>query len=845
MNHRIRTFLYICKSKDNVNYKKRVIKKFIIKQKTSNKNVAIQYGLYDCKTKDVLVKKEWNINHVLNRKKKRNVKKEKTNENANDEHLVDNNHVGNDIIVDYKNYSNKSINYEENKFNSSRSYIMFLKRVLKNIEDGKNTTVINSGIDTKKNEKNVFFYGSIFNKYLRKENKKDGERTKTSDNCERECIQKGGKRKKQNNKRNMKNMENDKKGICNKQGIIIDIYDYIEGMKKKDLKVSISSWVYRNYKIVDMIKSSGSKYRIRQNICHRCFIKKCIDYPNNKKIKGCINFPKKKMIYNKEELSKCVKYITKRIVKMLKNSELINICFVFKYNIKMGSQNGYIYLINFPQCNIKKNKIFYNDNNEKTLLFLFNKTIVKSIKSVNDYSSIIFPFSISKECQKPIYLKKKMISYIKNVKFKNGKMGHEKYNKKLNKRKNIFNSFNKSCKSDKCSINSKYKESYEKEVEGKVNKKHNQNRELRKNVKEDILKTYSKKEIIFHMHLFELLIRLVFEKTRTYFVFFINKKTYNLDFYKNIYYLNMCKIVNIKTCTKDKVKKVEKRKECEKNKILENLRDENNNYKKIINEKDILITNLENEINEKKQLVSNLKNEFAKYKTESLEKIKTEILKSKGSKCGISKNDSTTTASNTNQQLLKNNNYIKKLYNENNLLKERIKKLMRSNCEDINTNQDKKISDVTKLSKLCLPDNEEKKKETEKCDKLIFYLKAFLDTEQRLYTADVLINIQANIIDEIKKEQRIFFENIERKKLTLKKEIESSFDFIYSVCEDIQTKKEKICLTNRINKLQDCINVRRNKTHLFLLFLSFSVPTAVCGHVNKCIFFELYKYGNN
>ncbi|CAD2108042.1 conserved Plasmodium protein, unknown function [Plasmodium vinckei] len=804
MNHRIRTFLYICKSKDNVNHKKRVIKKFIIKQKTSTKNVTIQYGQYDCKTKDVLVKKEWNINHVLNRRKKRNMKKAEINENANDEHIADSYNVENDKSVDNKNYSNKCINYEENKFNSSRSYIMFLKKILKNIENGENTTVINSGIDTKKNEKNVFFYGSIFNKYLRKESKKDEEKAKTSDNYEREYIHKGGKRKKQNNKRNMKN---DKKNICNKQGIIIDIYDYIEGMKKEDLKISISSWVYKNYKIVDMIKSNSNKYRIRQNICHRCFIKKYVDYPNNNKIKGCINFPKKKMIHNKEELTKCVKYITKRFVKMLKNSDLINICFVFKYNIIMGYQNSYIYLINLPQCNIKKNQIFYNDNNEKTLLFLFNKTIVKSIKSVNDYSSIIFPFSISKECQKPIYLKKKMISYIKNVKFKNGEMGHhEKYNKKLNKRKNIFNSFNESCKSDKCSINSKYKESYEKRLEGKVSKKHNQNRELQKNEKEDILKKYSKREIIFHMHLFELLIRLVFEKTRTYFVFFINKKTYNLDFYRNIYYLNMCKIVNIKICTKDKVKKEKKRKEYEKNKILENLRDKNNNYKKIINEKDILITNLENEINENKQLVSNIKNEFAKYKSEHSEKMKTEILKSKGSKCVISKNDSTIITSNINQQLLKNNNYIKKLYNENNLLKERIKKLMRSNCEDINTNQDKKISDVTKLSKLCLPDNEEKKKETEKCDKLIFYLKAFLDTEQKLYTADVLINIQANIIEEIKKEQQIYFENIERRKLILKKEIESSFDFIYSVCEDIQTKKEKICLTNRINKLQDCIN---------------------------------------
>ncbi|CDU18728.1 conserved Plasmodium protein, unknown function [Plasmodium yoelii] len=816
MNHRIKTFLYICKSKDNVNYKKRVIKKFIIKKKTLHKNVTIQYGLYDCKTRDVLVKKEWNISNVLNRGKK------ETNKNDNDKYVVDRYNVENekikkkDKIVDSKNCSNKCINYKEEKFNGSWSYIVFLKKIFKNIENGENTTIINSGVDTKKNEKNVFFYGSIFNKYLRKENKKGEEKTPKSDNCETEFIHKHGKIKKESNKRNIKNGEKKK---YNKQGIIIDIYDYIERMKREDLKISISSWIYKNYKIVDIIKmilkkgkNSSHKYMIKDNICHRCFIKKYIDYPNNNKIKGCINYPQKKIIYNKEDLIKCVKYISKKIVKILKNSEIINICFVFKYNIMIGFQNTCIYLINFPQCNIKKNRIFYNDNNEKTLLFLFNKRIVKSIKSVNDYSSIIFPFSISKECQKPIYLKKKMISYIKNVKFKNGEMAkHEKYNKKGN----IFNSFDESCKSDKYSISSKYKKNNETKFEGKVsknhNKNHNKNIEWGKSKKEDILKKYSKREIIFHMHLFELLIRLVFEKTKTYFVFFINKKTYNLDFYKNIYYLNMCKIVNIRICGKDRVKKENKKKECEKKecekkKILEKLRDENNNYKKIINEKDKLITNLENEINEKNQLVSNIKNEFAKYKSENSEKIKTEILKRKESKCIISKNDSTIITNNTNQQLLKNNNYIKKLYNENNLLKEKIKKLTKSNDEDVNTNHDKKISDVTKLSKLCLYENEEKKKETEKCDKLIFYLKAFLDTEQKLYTADVVINIQANIIEEIKKEQKIYFENIEKNKLILKKEIESSFDFIYSVCEDIQTKKEKICLTNRINKLQDCIN---------------------------------------
>lgn len=168
MNHRIKTFLYICKSKDNVNYKKRVIKKFIIKKKTLHKNVTIQYGLYDCKTRDVLVKKEWNISNVLNRGKK------ETNKNDNDKYVVDRYNVENekikkkDKIVDSKNCSNKCINYKEEKFNGSWSYIVFLKKIFKNIENGENTTIINSGVDTKKNEKNVFFYGSIFNKYLRK-----------------------------------------------------------------------------------------------------------------------------------------------------------------------------------------------------------------------------------------------------------------------------------------------------------------------------------------------------------------------------------------------------------------------------------------------------------------------------------------------------------------------------------------------------------------------------------------------------------------------------------------------------------------------------------------------------
>lgn len=39
-----------------------------------------------------------------------------------------------------------------------------------------------------------------------------------------------------------------------------------------------------------------------------------------------------------------------------------------------------------------------------------------------------------------------------------------------------------------------------------------------------------------------------------------------------------------------------------------------------------------------------------------------------------------------------------------------------------------------------------------------------------------------------------------------KREVEKSLDFIHSICEDIKTKKEKICLANRINKLHDCIN---------------------------------------
>lgn len=156
MNHRIKTFLYICKSKDNVNYKKRVIKKFIIKQKTLHKNVIIQYGLYDCKTRNVLVKKEWNINSVLNRGEKRNEKKEKINENDNDKHIVDNYNMENEKIkkkdktVNSKNCSNKCINYEENKLNSPWSYIVFLKKIFKNIENGENTTIINSG---NKNEK--------------------------------------------------------------------------------------------------------------------------------------------------------------------------------------------------------------------------------------------------------------------------------------------------------------------------------------------------------------------------------------------------------------------------------------------------------------------------------------------------------------------------------------------------------------------------------------------------------------------------------------------------------------------------------------------------------------------
>ncbi|ETW53616.1 hypothetical protein PFUGPA_04632 [Plasmodium falciparum Palo Alto/Uganda] len=57
----------------------------------------------------------------------------------------------------------------------------------------------------------------------------------------------------------------------------------------------------------------------------------------------------------------------------------------------------------------------------------------------------------------------------------------------------------------------------------------------------------------------------------------------------------------------------------------------------------------------------------------------------------------------------------------------------------------------------------------------------------------------------MKKDRNNYLEHIKAKKIIFKKELEKSLDFIFSLCEDIGSKKEKICITNRMKNLQDCI----------------------------------------
>ncbi|KNC37966.1 hypothetical protein PFLG_02241 [Plasmodium falciparum RAJ116] len=96
---------------------------------------------------------------------------------------------------------------------------------------------------------------------------------------------------------------------------------------------------------------------------------------------------------------------------------------------------------------------------------------------------------------------------------------------------------------------------------------------------------YHKKDIIFHTHMFELFVRLIFENSRTYFTIFINEQTYDNELYKSIYYLNLCKMIDTKiylkgrtmmvTRVQNSIKNTSKNRKNNKNE--NNDKDDNNN----------------------------------------------------------------------------------------------------------------------------------------------------------------------------------------------------------------------------------------------------------------------------
>ncbi|SCQ16646.1 conserved Plasmodium protein, unknown function [Plasmodium ovale] len=831
MSHKIDIFLYICKVEDEAKVKKNVIKKLIPKQKKFSKNMVVKYVLYNCKTKNSLVKKKWNINYILNKTRKKRKKREKTknmNETMPHNFCDCKNERTNtsNVITSPEDVTNDISKGKGDGVNNSGSYKKLLNKIVKNVNMGKNTTIINTGVDTHKYEKNVFLYGYLFRKYVSEDSKwRDENTTKQGiPRREKKCAyEESEKRVPNNNFSQFCDVKWDRKNhqknnpfeecLKKKKGLIFDIYNYIVSIHSQaDVKISISSWAYRNCKIIDMIKMKQHKESKNRSkavnnsppFCHRCFVKKCFDH-SCKCPKNCKNLPLKKVIENSEHLTKCLKRIVRKGIKIIKNvrGEIINVCFVFKYNVRINQKEVCIYVINFPLCNIKKNTIFHNNNNEKMLLFLFNEKIMNKISNVNDFSNFIFPFNNSKECQKGLNLKKKMISFVSHRKCLFEKRKTDGSNNVLTndepKDEFAYPSDDIPTNGNSICVNNYTKKKISSKGEHKFIK-------------------YKKKDIIFHIHLFELLIRLIFENSKTYFTFFINEKTYNMEFYRNIYYLNLSKIVNIRI----ELRNMKKRRKPEKIKnlhadngaLLRKLLKENDYCKNDVREKEKELSNLRNdvdakekeistmrsEINEKDRAVLTMQKEILKYKSEQLEKMKIiEGLKSKMSKKEIIPNEST-----TNDQLMKNNNYIKKLYNENNLLREKIKKLSSSNRkEEFCANPNGKLSDTKEFSKISETDNQQEKDRNEK---LCFFLKAFLETEQKLYTADVVINTQKEIIEKIKKEKSNYLEEVERSKAVFKKEVENSLDFIYSVCDDIKTKKEKICLKNRINKLQDCIN---------------------------------------
>ncbi|SOV21233.1 conserved Plasmodium protein, unknown function [Plasmodium sp. DRC-Itaito] len=852
MNHNINIFLFICKKENDIKAKKGIQKKLIPTINKFNKKIIIKYVLYDCRNKTYMIKKKWKVHYILNKTKKKvkKKKKEKIIKNLiHDEMIYNKNNFDNVHKVDNKNVhlNNNILSFNKKDGCPKSSYRILLQTIGKNIKKFKNSTIINTGVDTKKQEKNVFFYGFLFTKYYNKYKRENGlvvERCSFIEEDKRVkqpyAVFKKYEHITDTSDKEYKNSLDIDDCMRRKKGLIFDIYDYIMKMGYKYIKVYLSSWLYINERIIDLggknkikcKKKKITKKIIRYNkvtFCHRCFIKKTFDYKNLRYPQCCNNLPSKEKIKTKDNLRNSIKKIIKKFIKYIYNNNILykrdiyNICFIVQYMILTNEKKKmFVYLINFPFCNIYKDNIFNNNNNEKCLLFLFHKRILKYLKGINDYTTFLFPFNNSKVCQMGLNLKKKMISFIKNTKKKSllenckrEKWKRKKYKKvKLSNINFYVNMVNKREEKKKYNYASdNYMNKYNILDEKEKKKNH---------------RIYHKKNIIFHTHMFELFVRLIFENTKTYFTIFINEQTYDNELYKSIYYLNLCQMINTKICLTGSAVMVTRVQKNIKNKNRKNNRNENNDkddnnknlltcgeqndmvaklvkqndiYKNEIQEKDKMLLNLQNDIEKKNKTLEELEEEIQKYKNENLDNIKIiQSLKYKITRKDIHKNDNNTTEAGQ-----KNNNYLIKLYNENNILKEKLKKFNSSI---------KKQDSSTKLM-IKLEHNKEDnqsgiinitdKKDDDQIKKMSFFMKAFLDAEQKLYTADVVINTQKEIMTKMKKERNNYLENIKAKKLTFKKELENSLDFIFSLCEDIRSKKEKICITNRMKNLKDCI----------------------------------------
>eukprot|EP00366_Plasmodium_knowlesi_P002299 XP_002259796.1 hypothetical protein, conserved in Plasmodium species [Plasmodium knowlesi strain H] len=717
MGHKIDIFLYICKREKEAKVKKDVVKRLIPTKRKFTRGVVIKYVLHNCKTKNNLIKKKWNISYILNKTKdnRKGVnKREKPERRQFDEATIQHGEVTDEHNTE-NSPQNGSQEYVRRKSSSSKSSVTYkklLNRILRNVKNGQSTTIINSGVDTKKREKNVFFYGHLYRRYLRdsgnvleKEETPSGVTSEkgVETSSEREIKKKESYKgwrdpccRAKKKRKNYIQSANSEECLKKKKGLILDIYDWIVSKNsEEDMKISISSWTYKNCKIIDMLKKKFSEDKNRTSgrkicrktppFCHRCFIKKSFDNPNFGNPECCKELPIKKPIQNGDHLTICLKRIIKKCRKVFGRSKkgIANICFVFKYKIGIDGRDTCVYLVNFPLCNIQKGKIFHNINNEKSLLFLFNKKILKSVRGINDYSSFVFPFNYAKGCQRALKLKKKMLHFVSQGEgvrqVKRADITEENIHGESpseDKQRSLIDaSPTEVChQRGRTSSSATPVNGANKEVD--LSEKTGMKEETKGTGVITPFKKHRKKNMIFHMHLFELLIRLIFENTKTYFTFFITELTHNGEFYKNVYYLNFSKMVNVrikrkgnKNTTQGRIIRSE----------IYNLMKQNDECKHMIRERDNTIQILQNEVREKEKAMLELEDKFSKYKKDNLDKVKViENLKSK-----ISKRENTNQKeNNANEQMVKNANYIKKLYNENNLLKEKIKKLNESIRKD-------------------------------------------------------------------------------------------------------------------------------------------------------------------